>query len=62
VKELSTEIRWQGQIYRQIKRDGLIAIYEVRGDGERLLGFEVIKIQVHAAGELLGRWYPHREG
>ena len=36
-------------------------MYEVRG-ASGLLGYEVIKIQVHAAGELFGRWYPHREG
>jgi hypothetical protein len=48
-------------MYRQIKRSGRVAFYELSAKGE-LRGFEVIVIQIHAAGERFGKWYPTREG
>ena len=59
--ELATEIIMQGRMYRQIKRSGRVALYELSVEGE-LRGFEVIKIQIHKAGERFGKWYPTRSG
>jgi hypothetical protein len=59
--ELATEISMQGRTYKQIKRYGQVALYELSVKGE-LRGFEVIVIQIHAAGERFGKWYPTREG
>jgi hypothetical protein len=59
--ELATEISMQGRMYKQIKRCGQVALYELSVKGE-LRGFEVIVIQIHAAGERFGKWYPTREG
>jgi hypothetical protein len=59
--ELATEISAQGRTYKQIKRRGQVALYELSVKGE-LRGFEVIVIQIHAAGERFGKWYPTREG
>ena len=59
--ELATEISMQGRMYRQVKRSGRVAIYELSKDDE-LRGYEVIVIQIHAAGERFGKWYEKREG
>jgi hypothetical protein len=58
---LATEFVYEGRTYRQIRRDGLVALYEML-QGEELIGFEVIVIRVYGAGERFGKWYPLREG
>jgi hypothetical protein len=58
--ELATEISAQGRTYKQVKRCGQVVLYELSVKGE-LRGFEVIVIQIHAAGERFGKWYPTRE-
>jgi hypothetical protein len=49
-----------GMVYHQFWRQGDVAIYQARGEGDRL-EFEVFKIQILPAGEFNGRSYPLRE-
>jgi hypothetical protein len=61
MQTLATELRIQNRTLRQLKRTGLIAIYELRNDGELQLGFEVIRIKVAPEQEKFGKLYPERE-
>jgi hypothetical protein len=61
MKPVETELIFQGRTLRQMKRTGMVAIYELRNEGELLLGYEVIKIKVAAAQEVFGKPYPDRE-
>ena len=62
MKELEREIRYQGRILRQLKREGTTAIYEVLSDGGGFLyGYEVIRIKRVPAEEKFGKSYPERE-
>ncbi|MBV8275043.1 MAG: hypothetical protein JO170_07270 [Verrucomicrobia bacterium] len=58
---LPTETVYQGRILRQIKRQGMAALYEVRNKGNTLYGYEVIIITIEPAKELFGRALPERE-
>jgi hypothetical protein len=58
---LEKEMNFQGRALRQIKRIGMIAVYEVYGLRRVLYGFEVIVIRVRQAEEAFGRAYPERE-
>ena len=49
-----------GMVYHQFWRQGDVAIYRARGEGNRL-EFEVFKIRILPAGELNGRSYLLRE-
>ena len=40
MKKLETEIKYQGRTLRQIKREGMAAIYDVRNAGNMLYGYE----------------------
>lgn len=61
MQPLATDLKSQNRTLRQLKRTGLVAIYDVRNEGEMLYGFEVIKIKVAPASEVFGRQYPERE-
>jgi hypothetical protein len=61
MQTLETEITYQGRTLRQLKRSGLIAIYDVRNAGELLYGYEVIKIKIAPEREVFGKMYPERE-
>jgi hypothetical protein len=61
MQTLATELRVQNRTLRQLKRTGLIAVYELRNDGRLLLGFEVIRIKVAPEQEMFGKLYPERE-
>jgi len=61
MKPLETEIQFQGRTLRQLKRSGMIAIYELRNEGELLYGYEVIRIKVAPPQEVFGKSYPERE-
>ena len=54
MKTLPTETVYQGRILRQIKRQGMAAIYEVRNKGNTLYGYEVIIITIEPAKEVRG--------
>ena len=58
---LETELTYQGRILRQLKRQGQVAIYDVRNAGNLLYGYEVIIIKIAPAEEKFGRQYPERE-
>jgi hypothetical protein len=61
MQTLETELTYQNRTLRQLKRDGMIAIYEVRNAGELLYGYEVIKIKVLPEEKIFARHYPERE-
>jgi hypothetical protein len=53
--------KYQGRTLRQLKRIGMVAIYELRNQGELLYGYEVVRIKVSPAEEMFGKSYPERE-
>jgi hypothetical protein len=57
---LAIGVKRSGASYHQFWRQGDVAIYRAEGKGNRL-EFEVIKIQILLAEELVGRSYPVRE-
>src|SRR5271157_4904451 len=61
MQTLATDLKAQNRTLRQLKRTGLVAVYDVRNEGEILLGFEVIKIKVAPEQEKFGKLYPERE-
>jgi hypothetical protein len=61
MKTLKTEIKHEGRTLRQIKRDAMVALYEVRGAGNALYGYEVIKIKIAPAEVIMDKMYPERE-
>ena len=61
MKALETEIRTPERLYRQIKREGPVALYAVYGYRDIFIGYEVIRIQILRAGTIYGRFYPERE-
>ena len=63
MKTLETEFKSGGRTLRQIKREGMIALYELRNKAGTLYGYEVIRVQIHPAETLpSGKSYPEREG
>jgi hypothetical protein len=60
---LETEFQESGFAFRQIDRDGDVAIYEKQwlGKVDAAIGYEVIVIQRKPAQTLFGRKYPARE-
>ena len=58
---LETELTVQSRTLRQLKRTGMAAIYELRNEGESLLGYEVIRIKVLPDREVFGKHYPEAE-
>src|SRR5438552_212361 len=61
MESLATELTYQGRTLRQLKRIGMIAIYDVRNKGNLLYGYEVIIIKIAPAAEIYGKSYPERE-
>src|SRR5690349_16374091 len=61
IEPLATELRAQNRTLHQIAREGLAAIYELRGAGGIRQGYEVILIKVSKPREIFGKWYPERE-
>jgi hypothetical protein len=61
VKAIEKKLKYQWRNLRQLKRTGMIAIYDVRSRGEMLYGYEVVQIKVIPAGEIYGKAYPERE-
>ena len=61
MKTLKTEFKYQGRTLRQLKREGAVAVYDVRNAGNTLYGFEVILVKVAPAETIMGREYPERE-
>lgn len=55
------ELKFRGRTLRQLKRTGMIAIYDVRNAGQMLYGYEVIRIKVKPSGEVFVKSYPERE-
>jgi hypothetical protein len=58
---LALELRVQNRTLRQVKRDGSIAIYELRNSGGLLLGYEVVVIRIRKAHEAFGKQFPDME-
>jgi len=58
---LPIELTYQGRTLRQLKREGQVAIYDVRNAGGMLYGYEVIIIKIAPAEEKFGKQYPERE-
>ena len=61
MKTLPVQFKHQGRTLRQLKRNGLVAIYDLRGKGNALYGYEVIIIKIAPAGTVFGKQYPERE-
>jgi hypothetical protein len=58
---LAKEIKRAGMLYREIWRQGDVAIYCAKGKGPRI-EYEVFQVQLFLAEEVNGRSYPAREG
>jgi hypothetical protein len=57
---LAKEIKRAGMIYREIWRQGDVAVYCAKGKGDRI-EYEVFEVQILPAQELNGKSYPVRE-
>jgi len=63
METLATQLIYQGRRLRQLKRDGMVAIYDVRNRGNVVYGYEVIMIKALPVATFPdGRSYPEREG
>jgi hypothetical protein len=62
VEQLATEFKAQNRTLKQIKRNGMVALYELYGAQGLLYGFEVAVIRVRKAHEAFGRQFPEMEG
>jgi hypothetical protein len=58
---LEVELRVQNRTLKQVKREGMVALYELHGANGLLYGYEVILVRVLPAQEIMGRQYPERE-
>jgi hypothetical protein len=47
--------------YRQIWRQGMVAILEARNHGDVIVSYEVVIIQIQSARERFGKWYGPKE-
>jgi hypothetical protein len=61
MQQLEPQIRYQNRLLRQLKREGLTAIYEVLSDGNVCYGYEVIRIKIAPAKEMFGKFVPEHE-
>ncbi len=61
MKPIETEISYQGRTLKQLRREGMVALYEVLSPGNVSYGYEVIIIKVAPAREIFGKQYPERE-
>jgi hypothetical protein len=61
MKTLEKELSYQGRTLRQLKREGNVAIYDVRNAGNTLYGFEVIIVRILPEETIMGKPYPERE-
>ena len=61
MKALETEIKVQDRTLRQLKRAGMVALYDLGSEGDMLIGYEVAVIRVRRAEEAFGKSYPERE-
>jgi hypothetical protein len=61
IEPLSTTISFQGRTFRQLRRSGNVAIYDIRNAANTLYGFEVIVIKTLPAEMICGKFYPERE-
>ena len=59
---LETELRVQNRTLKQIRRQGIVALYEIYGSQGLLCGFELIIVKIHPPQKIMGRFYPEREG
>jgi hypothetical protein len=56
MKPIETEIIYQGRTLKQLKREGMVAIYD-----QGLYSYEVIVIRIKKDGETFGKFYPEHE-
>ena len=61
IQLVPVEFGANGMQYRQIKRNGRIAMYAVIGKAGKRYGSEVVILAVHPACSIMGRDYPDRE-
>ena len=61
MKTLETELRSGNRTLRQIKRQGMVALYELWNADALLIGYEVHVIQIREAEMVYGYAYPQRE-
>jgi len=58
---LDNEFRADGFELKLVKREGDFAIYS-KGRGDKIYGYEVIKVKKNKGGEMFGKMIPPREG
>jgi hypothetical protein len=51
------EIKYHGRTLRQLKREGMVALYQMDGP----CGYEVVVIRIRKGEEAFGKVYPERE-
>jgi len=61
VKTLETEFSFKGFNYRQISRDGDVAVYEQRWGRNGSVAYETIIVQSHNGREIAGKQIPPSE-
>lgn len=57
MKTLGTEIRYQGRLMKQVKRDGRVAMYKI----QEPYGYEVIVIRERPDHDAFGKHFPAAE-
>jgi hypothetical protein len=61
MRTLEKELRVQGRTLKQLKREGMVALYALHGGSGLLYGYELVQVQVRLAEKILGRSFPERE-
>ena len=61
MKPLPTEFTYDGFDFRQLAREGDVALFEKRKPNHSRPGYEVVIVQRHPAQTIHGRDYPERE-
>jgi ABC-type cobalamin/Fe3+-siderophores transport system ATPase subunit len=61
VQSLPTIFTYDGHNFRQLKRDGMVALYEKAPVEGGMEVYEVVIIRRHPAQKMFGKEYPERE-
>jgi hypothetical protein len=61
MQTLDAEFKVQNRSLKQIRRSGMVALYELYGANKLLYGYEVVIIRRRPAEEAFGKAYPERE-
>lgn len=60
-RPLPPDFRANGQIYRQIKRIGMVTLYSVSNKAGKVYGYEMAIVRIRVSEILMGKVIPERE-